>query len=74
VSGQLHAPSSLPPSKELPVPIGQKVGWTPDPVWTTWWRENSWPYQGSNSDFSVVQLVASRYTDYAMKAYEGVDV
>jgi hypothetical protein len=31
-------------------------------------RENSWPYRDSNSDPSVVQPVASRYTDYAIPA------
>jgi hypothetical protein len=30
--------------------------------------ENSWPYRDSNSDPSVVQPVASRYTDYAIPA------
>jgi hypothetical protein len=54
VSLQLHAPSSLPPGKRPPVPIVQEVGWTPEPVWTTWRRENFWPYRDSNSDPSVV--------------------
>jgi hypothetical protein len=36
VSGQLHVPAALLPGKELPVPIGYEVGWTPDPAWTTW--------------------------------------
>jgi hypothetical protein len=31
VRGQLHAPTAL--------PIGQDVGWTPDPVWTIWRSE-----------------------------------
>jgi hypothetical protein len=44
-------------------------GWViPEPVWTTWRRQNSWPYQDSNSDPSVVQPVASRYTDWAITA------
>jgi hypothetical protein len=46
VSGQLHAPAALPPEKEPPVPIGYEAGWAPEPVWTTWRRENSWPYRG----------------------------
>jgi hypothetical protein len=57
VSGQLHAPAALPP--------GIEVGWTPEPLWTTW-SKNSWPYRGSNSDPLVIQPVASRYTDYAI--------
>jgi hypothetical protein len=66
VSGQLHAPATLPPGKELPVPIGYEIGWTPVPVWTTWRTENSWFYRDSNSDPSIIQPVTSRYTDYAI--------
>jgi hypothetical protein len=33
-----------------------------------WRRENSWPYRDWNSDPSVVQPVASRYTDCAIPA------
>jgi hypothetical protein len=64
VSGQLHAPTSLPPEKESPVPIGYEVGRAPEQVRTTWRRENSWPYQDSNSDTShctdcvIVDLLA----------------
>jgi hypothetical protein len=65
VSGQLHAPAALPPGKEPRVPTGYEVGWTPEPGWKTWRRENSWPYRVPNSDPSVVQPVASRYTDRA---------
>jgi hypothetical protein len=68
VSGQLHVPAALPSGKEPAVPIGQEVGWTPQPIWTTWRRENSCPYRDSNSDHSVVQHVASHYTDYAILA------
>jgi hypothetical protein len=69
VSGQLHAQAALPPGKEPSVPIGEEVRWTSEPVWTIWKRENSWPYRDSNSDLSVVQPVASRYTDYAISAH-----
>jgi hypothetical protein len=31
--------------------------------------ENSWPYRDSNFDLSVVQPVASRYTDYTIPAH-----
>jgi hypothetical protein len=31
-----------------------------------WRSESSWPYRVSNSDPSVVQPLASRYTDYAI--------
>jgi hypothetical protein len=31
-------------------------------------KRNSWPYRDSNSDPSVVQPVASRYTDWAIPA------
>jgi hypothetical protein len=36
------------------------------PVWTTWRRENSWPYRDLNSDPSVIQFIANHYTDYAI--------
>jgi hypothetical protein len=68
VSRQLHAKAALPPEKDLPVPIGQEAGWAPEPVWTTWRRENFWPYRDSNSDPLVSQPVAIRYTDYAIPA------
>jgi hypothetical protein len=44
-------------------------GWVdPREVWTTWRSNNSWPYRDSNPDLSVVQPVASRYTDCAIPA------
>jgi hypothetical protein len=33
-----------------------------------WRSENSWPYRDLNSDSSVVQPIASRYTDWAIPA------
>jgi hypothetical protein len=49
-----YAPAVLLPGKEAPVPIRSEVGWTPEPVWTMWRRENSWPYRDLNFDLSVV--------------------
>jgi hypothetical protein len=39
VSGQLQAPATLPPGKELLVPIGYEAGWAPEPVWMPGWGE-----------------------------------
>jgi hypothetical protein len=58
VSGQLHASGER----------ALDTHWTSEPVWAIWRTENSWPYRDSNSDPSVVQPVASRYTDYAIPA------
>jgi hypothetical protein len=66
MSGQLHVPVALPPGKT--VPIRQEAGWASEPVWTTGKGENSWPYRDSNFDPSVVQPVASRYTDCIIAA------
>jgi hypothetical protein len=68
VSGQLHAPAALPSEKESAVRIGEEAWCAPDPVWTTWRRESSWPYWDSNCNPSVIQPVASRYTDWAIPA------
>jgi hypothetical protein len=44
-------------------------GWVDsEPVWTTWRRENTLSYRDSNYNPSVVQRVASPYTDYAILA------
>jgi hypothetical protein len=55
------------PGKEPPVPIGQENGLAPELVWTMR-RENSWPYWALSSDPSIVQPVASHYTDCAILA------
>jgi hypothetical protein len=61
-----------PRGKSPPVPIGKVAGWPPEPVWTTWRRENPWHYRDSNSDPSVVQPVASRYTDCSIPAHNHI--
>ena len=62
--GQRHAPPALPPGKD-PVPIVQEAGWAPGQVWTC--EENLAPTPGF--DPRTVQLVASRYTDWAIAAH-----
>jgi hypothetical protein len=47
-------PLPLYPRGKSPLYPAKEVGWTPEPVWTTWRRENSWPYRDSNSGLSIV--------------------
>jgi hypothetical protein len=61
LSGQLHTPAALPLEKEPLVTTGQETGWAPEPIWMTWRRENSLPYQDLKSDPSVIQPIASWY-------------
>jgi hypothetical protein len=61
--------SFTPLSLYPPVSIGEEVGWTPESAWTIWRSENSWPCRDSNSDPSVVQPLASHYTDYATETH-----
>jgi hypothetical protein len=65
MSSQLHAPAALPTRKDSPVPIGEEVGWTGRDDME---KLKFLPYRYSNCDPSVVQLVASRYTDYVTAA------
>jgi hypothetical protein len=39
VSGQNHAPATLPQRKVSPVHIVQEAGWAPGLIWTLWRRE-----------------------------------
>jgi hypothetical protein len=55
VSGQLHVSAALPQGKVPQSQFGR-------------FGENSWPFRDSNSDPSVVQPVANRYTDWALQA------
>jgi hypothetical protein len=61
-------PGRFTPGVRAPVPIGKRVRWTPEPVWTTLRRDNFVPYRDSNSDHIVVEPLASRYTDCAVPA------
>jgi hypothetical protein len=62
VSGQLHAPAALPPGKEPRYPLDGTLG---GPQSRSGRGENSCPYWDSNSDPSVIQPIASPYSDYA---------
>jgi hypothetical protein len=62
---QFHAPATLPQGIEHPVPIGQEAEWAPKPAWTIWRSENILTHRHSNPDPSIVQPLASRYTDCA---------
>jgi hypothetical protein len=66
VSGQFHVPVALAPGKEILVPTWWEAGRTQEQVRTIPRSENSWLYRDWNSDPSFVQLVVSRYTDYAI--------
>jgi hypothetical protein len=55
--------TTLPPGKEPPVPLGQEGGWSPEKFWTIKIPSSR---RNSNPDHSIVQPVASRYTDRAI--------
>jgi hypothetical protein len=52
VGGEWSAsrPDSFTPGENPPVPIGYEAGWAPEPVWTTWGGESSWPHRDSKAD------------------------
>jgi hypothetical protein len=63
VSGQIHAPATLPPGKEALVLIGMEVERASEPVWTGIERKIPILHRDSNPDHPIVQPVVSRYTD-----------
>jgi hypothetical protein len=60
--------SRFTPEKRAPVPIRWEAGRISEPVWMIWRSDNCWTHRDSNSDPSVVQPVAIRYTDCATAA------
>jgi hypothetical protein len=63
MSGQSHAPAALPPEKEPQYPLDRRlVGLQ---IRSGQDGENSYRYTDLNTDSSVHQRVASRYTDCA---------
>jgi hypothetical protein len=66
------SPGHFNPGEGTPVPVGQEAVLVPEPVWVTWRKENSCPYRGSNSDPSVIQSLASIYTNSAILAIESL--
>jgi hypothetical protein len=65
-------PGRFTPGKDPPVRFVWEVGWTPEPVWAIWRSKNPRPYRDSNSDTSVVQPEASRYTDYTIRSEQKI--
>jgi hypothetical protein len=59
--GQLHAPASLLPEKELLVLAAWEAGWVAEAIWTPWSREQIHAL-ATNRSLAVHQLVR-RYTD-----------
>jgi hypothetical protein len=60
--GSGYGPGALTPGTD-PVPRVQEDGWASNPVWA-----NADNLASSGSEPRSVQLVASRYTDYAITA------
>jgi hypothetical protein len=56
VSGQLHAPGTLPWWTETTLPIDQQAGRSLEPVWAVWIREERIPLQGNEPVASRTEL------------------
>jgi hypothetical protein len=65
VRSQLHAPAALFPGESFPA----AVRWAPEPLWTLRSTEKS--LTPTRSQTPAVQLVVSRYTDWAVLAPKG---
>jgi hypothetical protein len=69
VSGYLHAPTALPPGKQLMIPIVEEAGRTPVLVWTLWRREKYLAPAGNRTQTPLPSRPhPSRYTDWAIPA------
>jgi len=58
-SGQLHTLATLPPGKELLVPIGEEAGWASEPVWTHTFK------------YCILILTSTRKNSVPYKSYKG---
>jgi hypothetical protein len=65
VTGQLHAPAALPSGEEPPAPISYEARLVPEPIWVILIcrSEHFLLCPDLKSDTTVVQPVATRYTD-----------
>jgi hypothetical protein len=68
VNGQLHAAAALFPGKEPLLLIDRRLGGTQSPSGQRGEEKILDPTETRNSEPSVVQPVASRYTDWAIPA------
>jgi hypothetical protein len=66
VSGQIHTLVTLPWGKSHRYPLDRKLGGPQSQIGRHGKEKILDPYWDSNSDHSVAQPVASRYTDYGI--------
>jgi hypothetical protein len=59
------APTHLRAGSALPIPIAQKAGWAPEPVWTQGLEEKSFALAGDRT--SIAHPVTRHYTDWATR-------